>query len=241
MRYLSRLILDTRQRQVRRDLGNTHQLHRTVLAAFPQLPPGTLAREQFGLLYRVEPIVGEAALLRMLVQSNTLPDWSQLPAGALGPTSDGRGNPAVRSVGEEYERIGVGASLLFRLRANPTKRLSDRTPGRENALLGKRVALLRESEQLAWLGRKGEEHGFRLLATELSADVPAVQAAAQGTERGRRPSRNGVAAMPLCFGAVLFSGRLEVTDAERFQAALAGGIGSGKAFGFGLLSVASLG
>ena len=44
--------------------------------------------------------------------------------------------------------------------------------------------------------------------------------------------------MPLRFGAVLFNGRLEVTDAERFQQTLATGIGSGKAFGFGLLSIA---
>jgi CRISPR system Cascade subunit CasE len=44
--------------------------------------------------------------------------------------------------------------------------------------------------------------------------------------------------MPLRFGAVLFEGRLEVTDRELFLTALREGIGSGKAFGFGLLSVA---
>jgi CRISPR system Cascade subunit CasE len=37
---------------------------------------------------------------------------------------------------------------------------------------------------------------------------------------------------------VVFEGRLRVTDAEAFRRALAAGIGSGKAFGFGLLSVA---
>ena len=41
-------------------------------------------------------------------------------------------------------------------------------------------------------------------------------------------------------GAVLFEGRLEVTDRTMFLEALRGGIGSGKAFGFGLLSVASI-
>jgi CRISPR system Cascade subunit CasE len=39
---------------------------------------------------------------------------------------------------------------------------------------------------------------------------------------------------------VLFNGTLAVTDPERFRAALATGIGSGKAYGFGLLSVARL-
>ncbi|NTU86398.1 MAG: type I-E CRISPR-associated protein Cas6/Cse3/CasE, partial [Chloroflexales bacterium] len=225
---------------VRRDLGDAHQLHCTVLAAFPQAPVGARARAHFGVLYRAEPIDAAPALVRLLVQSSAPPDWAHLPAEMFGPAPDERGNPAVRGVGEEYARIGVGARLLFRLRANPTKTLSDRTPGRENRLLGKRVALLREEEQLAWLGRKGLQHGFRLLTTELHPEVAAVQVAAQATERGRRPAHDGARTMPLCFGAVLFSGHLEVIDAERFREALAGGIGSGKAFGFGLLSVSSL-
>lgn len=238
--YLSRVILDARHRRVRRDLGDAHQLHRTVLSAFPQAPEGAQARKHFGLLYRTEAVAGMPALIRLLVQSDVSPDWSRLQPYALGPAPDGRGNPAVRRVDEEYGRIEAGARLLFRLRANPTKKLSDRTPGREDRLLGKRVALLREEEQLAWLERKGEQHGFRLLATELAPSIPAVHAATQATERGRRPVHGGEAPMPLCFGAVIFSGQLEVTDAGLFRAALAEGIGSGKAFGFGLLSVASL-
>lgn len=240
MRYLSRLILDTRQRQVRRDLGDAHQLHRTVLAAFPQAPAGLKAREHFEVLYRAEPIEAAPGMVRLLVQSAALPDWSHLPAEALWPDADGRGNPAVRRVDEEYAGIAAGMRLVFRLRANPTKKLSDRTPGREDRLLGKRVALLREAEQLEWLARKGGRHGFRLLTTELRPEVPAVQASAQPVERGRRPGREGAGPMQLCFGAVLFSGRLEVTDAELFRRTLAGGIGSGKAFGFGLLSVAAV-
>lgn len=236
--YLSRLILTTRQAQVRRDLSDVHRLHRTVLAAFPQVPAGAQARDHFGILYRAEPVASAPGLVRLLVQSNTPPDWSGLPAEIFGPAPDERGNPAVRSVAEEYERITAGAQLIFRLRANPTKRLNDRVRGSEDKLLGKRVALLKEKDQLAWLVRKGEQHGFRLLATELNAQIPAAQAAPQPTERGRRPDRDGGDPRPLCFGAVLFSGCLEVSDATLFRAALAGGIGSGKAFGFGLLSVA---
>lgn len=239
MRFLSRLILDTRHRRVRRDLGDSYQLHRTVLAAFPQGPVGASARKHFDVLYRVEPFGETPALVRLLVQSSAAPDWAALPAEALGPVADARGNPAVRRVDEEYGRIAAGARLVFRLRANVTRRLSDRTPGREDRLVGKRVALLREAEQLEWLERKGAQHGFRLLATELNPDLAAVQASAQATERGRRPGRDGAGAMALCFGAVLFNGRLEVTDADLFRAALASGIGSGKAFGFGLLSVAA--
>lgn len=44
--------------------------------------------------------------------------------------------------------------------------------------------------------------------------------------------------LKLTFGSVLFEGVLEITDAERFQKTLQAGIGSGKAYGFGLLSIA---
>ncbi len=236
--YLSRLILDTRQRDVRRDLGDVHRLHRTILHAFPQAPDPQRAREHFGLLYRIEPLPTAPQLVRLLIQSDHLPNWHALPSSYLGPAPDARGNPAIRTVGAEYERIADGDRLIFRLRANPTKKLSDRTPGRPDRLAGKRVALLREAEQLEWLTRKGEQHGFRLLHTAVASEILAVQAAVQATERGRRPARDGGESMPLRFGAVLFNGRLEVTDAACFQRTLETGIGSGKAFGFGLLSIA---
>ena len=55
-----------------------------------------------------------------------------------------------------------------------------------------------------------------------------------------RSDSSGVRPMTgrMTFGDVVFEGRLVVTDVERFRQALADGIGSGKAFGFGLLSVA---
>jgi len=42
----------------------------------------------------------------------------------------------------------------------------------------------------------------------------------------------------MAFGAALFEGVLEVAEAAAFGAALREGVGPGKAFGFGLLSVA---
>jgi CRISPR system Cascade subunit CasE len=42
----------------------------------------------------------------------------------------------------------------------------------------------------------------------------------------------------MSFGSVLFEGELIVTDVKAFREALMQGIGSGKAYGFGLLSIA---
>lgn len=239
MLYLSRLILDIRNRQVRRDLADCYQLHRTLLAAFPAAPDDTPARQHYGVLYRVEPVEQSPALLRILVQSLYPPDWTHLTPAALGPAPDHRGNPAVRRIDQEYALLRNDMPLHFRLRANPTKRLSDRTTDRNDPLLGKRVALLREHEQLDWLARKGQQGGFVLLDTATQADLPAVQVAAQTTVRGRRAMQADTPTMPLRFGAVMFQGQLRVTDPDLFRTTLIQGIGSGKAFGFGLLSIAS--
>jgi CRISPR system Cascade subunit CasE len=239
MSYLSRLILDPLRRPVRRDLADCHQLHRTLLRGFPKVPEGAAARAHVGLLYRTESYERHPHLIRVLVQSTLAPDWANLPPDYLGPSPDERPNPALRSVDEVYGQISVGMQLTFRLRANPTKRISDRTPGRENMLLGKRVALLSEDEQIAWLERKGVDGGFRLLGVRTCPEIRDVHAANQERVRGRRPSRDGAAPMLLQFGAVLFDGCLEVSDADVFRMTLRNGLGSGKAFGFGLLSVAA--
>lgn len=236
--YLSRLILNARDIRVRRDVSDVYQLHRTILAAFPQAPDGVSAREYYGILYRLETVEHDPLLFRLIVQSTTQPDWTALPKHIFGPAPDDRGNPAVRRVDEEYARISNGMRLVFRLRANPTRRVSQR-PERNDPLAGKRVALLREEDQLTWLTRKGDQHGFRLLATQYP-NIPEAQAAKQANERGHRLTDKSNKPMPLTFGATVFTGQLEVTDAEQFRNALVKGIGSGKAFGFGLLSVAAI-
>jgi CRISPR system Cascade subunit CasE len=214
-------------------------LHQRVLHAFPDGPSDTSAREQFGVLYRVEPFERDPWLMRLLVQSAAQPDWSRLPDSYLADAPDARGNPAVRSVDGEYDQIRAGMSLVFRLRANPTRRISKHNTTQDEQWRGKRVELRREEDQLAWLARKGEQGGFRLTGVDVRPELPDTRVTNQEKARGRRPAQDAVEAMPLRFGAVLFEGRLEVTDRAAFLATLRAGIGSGKAFGFGLLSVAS--
>jgi CRISPR system Cascade subunit CasE len=58
-----------------------------------------------------------------------------------------------------------------------------------------------------------------------------VEVIPEGRDRNGKPGHAGE------FLAVRFEGVLAVTDPEVFRATVAAGIGSGKAFGFGLLSV----
>lgn len=228
MLHLSQLLVSGRSRQARGDLSDCYALHQRILSAFPDAPELTAARERYGVLYRTEPLDGGA---RILVQSQALPDWSRLPAGYLRePVA------AAKQLDPLYSAIESGQTLVFRLRANPTRRISNRSQTSPEQWRGKRVELRTPQEQLDWLKRKGEASGFALLATRVAPDsvvVPDVRTTRTADHvTGRRAERR------LTFASVVFEGRLRVTDAETLRAALAAGIGSGKAFGFGLLSVA---
>ncbi|MBA3946030.1 MAG: type I-E CRISPR-associated protein Cas6/Cse3/CasE [Herpetosiphonaceae bacterium] len=236
MLYLSRLILNLRHRGVQFDLTNCHGLHGRIMGAFPTAPAPASAREHFGVLYRLE-LLPAAWQARLLVQSEQPPDWSNLPSGYLGPAPDGRGNPAVRSIEAEIDRVQAQMQLRFRLRANPTKRISDRNATQAPEWQGKRIELRKEVDQLAWLERKASTGGFQLLRVQIGDDRMVDVQFGNGPKQHGRRSGGG---QRLSFGTASFEGHLEVTDPLRFNATLRHGIGSGKAYGFGLLSVASI-
>jgi CRISPR system Cascade subunit CasE len=217
-----------------------------VLHAFPDREDISAAREHFGVLYRVESYNGG---VRVLVQSRERPDWSRLPGNYL------RTPAAVKQMDELYAGIAPGQVLRFRLRANPTKRLPGRATNlKDPRFAGKRVDLRSEPDQLQWLARKGEASGFVLLRADIKRAGPSAGVLIDHQNgddeeqfiadvRTVGIATNVVRYLPgrkvdLSFGSVVFEGRLRVTDAEAFHRVLAEGIGAGKAFGFGLLSVA---
>lgn len=212
--YLSRLTLNPRDRTVQREIANVYELHRTLMAAYPDdLPP----HER--VLFRVEanPRTGVPTVL---VQSHTRPDWTHLAVRDtyLLPTSQWPpqifANPAVKSFTID---LAAGQTLAFRLRANVTVK-------RE----GSRHGLYDEEDQRAWLARKGERNGFRPLR------VTAIQ---EDDQISWKPRRNG-GKRKLTHFAVRFDGLLKVTDPKQLWDAVQSGIGPAKSFGFGLLSLA---
>jgi CRISPR system Cascade subunit CasE len=174
--------------------------------------PDNLAASAERVLYRLDQME-RGNQIWLLVQSQLEPDWSGLDATYLAQTD--RDNPAVKEVDM---RPVPGQRLTFRLRANPTRRLV------QPADKGKRVGIYKVDEQIQWLNRKAENGGF-----VVESVLPTQQ---QRTDDRKRD---------LKFLSVQFDGILQVTDSEQFALALANGIGSGKAFGFGLLSVARAG
>ena len=215
--YLSRLILNPQSRQVQREIANLYDMHRTIMHAFPQELP---VHER--VLYRLE-IHPRSSIPTLLVQSQTLPDWSWLETKDYLLHETGLPleveNPGVKQV---ELSLHEGQILSFRLRANPTVK-KDR-PGEKQ---GKRVGLYDEADQIEWLKRKLSHAGARLLSARTG-----YEDFIQGVLHRDQQSHD------LKFNAVQFEGILQVEEVNRLQEAIAEGIGPAKGFGFGLLSLA---
>lgn len=229
--FLSRLVLSPLSREVRRDLADVQALHRRVMSGFPAVDGK--ARVAHGVLYRVEPGPGGVSLL---VQSRVPPDWGELPAGYVQEDwLEAATAIATTRLDGLLAGFAVGQTLRFRLRANPTRCIDSKSGPDGARRRGKRVPLRKEESQLAWLGRKGRAHGFELVEVRRSpaeghvGDVLAREPAkVVGFRAGQRVTLEGV----------VFEGRLRVVDVQRFRAAVLEGVGRGRAYGFGLLSVA---
>lgn len=119
------------------------------------------------------------------------------------------------------DRIKNGDKWHFRLTANPTKSM----PHQKNRERGKVAAHVTTDFQKKWLIKKSEKNGFSV--TENSFDI--VQ------NRWFRFYKKESKAISLL--SVTYEGILEVTDADLFRNALTNGIGRGKAYGMGLLTI----
>ena len=211
--YLSKLALNDRSRQVQAELSNPYQMHRTLMSAFPAVLEG---KER--LLYRLETS-RTPPLLVVLVQSWLLPDWSLLEHKGylLQPAQTKPFDP-------QFQARQV---LAFRLVANPTRRLKSASED----VPGKRISLYRSEQQEEWIKRKALQHGFSLLnvqVTSLSDQFAFKKEKVEDTEQLMKITHYGVR----------FDGILQIEDSGLFATALAGGIGSAKGFGFGMLSLA---
>lgn len=101
----------------------------------------------------------------------------------------------------------------FQIRANPTMRRSSD---------GRRLGIYGEDRLRAWLHRKADAAGFAVGNGSLVVGAPIDETFVKNGRRGKHVS-------------VDFQGLLEVKDREAFRTAFANGIGSAKAFGYGLL------
>lgn len=115
-------------------------------------------------------------------------------------------------------KLSPSGTFHFRLKANPSKR---------DSKTKKTVGFYHRPDQLAWLERQADRCGFRLLTADV---IPSPNVF------GRKPQ----GAAPIRLATALFQGVLEVTAPEPFVSTVQHGLGRGKSYGCGLLSLARI-
>jgi len=244
--YLSRILLDSSSRRVISELAHPYEMHRTLMLGFPNMTNETQseARDEFRVLFRAD-VDDLRRVVKVYVQSRIEPNWSflnglndYLCADTEMPEYEHN------DIMSAYRKIQNGQIFSFRLRANPTRRIAKQ----DDLMRGKRVELVREEEQIKWLVRKGrgteaqKSGGFEIMMKEGKDSngevqlIPRVNVCCEGKQKGRKKQEER--SHETTHVAVRFDGLLRVTDADAFRETLCKGIGPGKAFGFGLLSVA---
>jgi len=144
----------------------------------------------------------------VLVQSSIEPDWLRLSQGYLI-------SHAAKAWDVQADQL-VDRVFQFRLKANPSKRDNQTR---------KTIGLFHRPDQLAWLERQGERCGFRLRGVDV---IPSPNVF----------GLKGNGSSPIRMTTALYQGVLEVTEPRIFLTAIQQGIGRGKSYGCGLLSIA---
>ena len=177
-----------------------------------------------GFLFRVDPQLGASVVI--LVQSAIKPDWDYAFHNALYLLAS---PPEVKSFEPNFAK---GERLQFLLVTNPTKRFSKNSLEKNgqpvaDGWIGKRVPVA--TEQLyEWLSRRSEKAGYYAEKDSVIVQPGYIYVNEKLEGNGYR------------LRSVRYSGQLTVIDPERFRETIIHGIGPGKAYGFGLISVARL-
>jgi CRISPR system Cascade subunit CasE len=167
--------------------------------------------ERREFLSRVDEIDDAYRLLIVSPSEPTKPDWC--------PTDCFK----TKSIPDDFFAAG---RFRFSLLVNPTRKLVVRNEAGERKKNGSRIALTKREDLLAWMKRKADAGGFTI------GDLEALRTIPKPRSYFQKGSVQGV------HYAVEFQGTLTVTDAALFRATFTTGIGSAKAFGFGLLALA---
>lgn len=230
----SRVILTPRDpRALRSILGadmrhsNAQFAHRMIWTLFPGLPD---AKRQGLFLFQVERDRPFTAIVR-----------------SRRPPEDGLGGVWTIERTRPFQPVlRPGQRLRFRLRAVASRWQPQ--PGKDR---GRRVDVVRfawsrmpEADQtpemleavaeraaLDWLSRQGDRCGFQPVEEEvavLNYDHTRLQQERRSRDR----------AGDIQFGALTYEGLLTVTDPDAFRRMLADGVGSGRAYGNGLMQIA---
>ncbi|MFF2508680.1 type I-E CRISPR-associated protein Cas6/Cse3/CasE [Streptomyces sp. NPDC058067] len=207
--WLTRIVPNPRDRDARRDIRSAVGLHHRVMLLFPD-GLGAGAREKTGALFRLDESPHGFSII---VQSGVAPDLSRL--------NKEYGLAQSKYLTPLLSQLTTGTTVHYRLTANATRKLGQNTTaGRPG-----QIVPLHGAEAEAWWERQTHAAGLSLLS---------VHSTRLSDARGERASDKRA----ITHARTRFDGAATVTDVDALTQRLAAGIGRGKSYGCGLLSIA---
>ena len=198
-------------------LASPRRMHAAVQAAFPEsLQPPTAGR----ILWRLDHGAHDAILY---IVSPAKPDLTHLVETIGRPTYGWQ----TRDYAPFLDRLTAGDRWAFRLLANP---VHNARPA-DGTQRGKRFGHVTAAQQTDWFHRQARRHGFEVAAN--STGQPDLLL------RSRRTLRFDRQGQVVTLTTAIFEGHLIVESPSALRAALTNGIGPGKAYGCGLLTLAA--
>jgi CRISPR system Cascade subunit CasE len=206
----TRIRLNPNSPAVRRDLADAVDLHKTLMRLLPD-DLGPHARQQAGLLFRLDHDPEPT----LLIQTAQPPDLTRLP--------DTYGTAETRDLTPMLNALTAGQLVRYRITANATTRIPDPEHHHVGALKRGKVTPLHGEQALAWWHRRATHAGLALHTAD----------ATPCTFPRRQPGQPGPR-----HALTRFDGTAAITDPGSLTRALTTGIGKGKPYGAGLLTLA---
>jgi len=227
--YLTRFGINTERIGARKILSSPQVLHAAVMASFAELPDPSPDAPR--VLWRLDR--DSRSRTHLCIVSPYKPDLTHLVEQAGWPTT---ARWETYDYGPFLDRLAAGDRWAFRLTANPVHsvRNKDGVPTKATAHIGPR-------HQLGWLLQRQESSGFRIVRKASARDDDDPLAAHELIVHNRRQLSftKRSAGKPVTIVTVTYDGRLEVTDPDAFRRVLTRGLGKAKAYGCGLMTLAT--
>lgn len=214
--YLTRMFVNSRLRSAAKLLGSPQCMHAAVMNAFGE---GALNTDGPGrVLWRLDTIGDRQALY---IASPAWPDMRSLveQAGWLNGESS-----TTRPYAPLLDSIDEGQLLRFRLTANPTH--SVRKAGWEDTKPRGHTTVKQQED---WLLTRCDGWGFTI--PDGPSDTAQLSITGRRTLRFRRGSKH------VTLTQATYEGQLTVTNPTALRSTLVAGVGRGKAYGCGLLTI----
>ena len=205
--YLTRVKLDILKRETQLALSASGRFHGAIERAFEQ--------KQNRNLWRIDKLRGEYYILILSEEVPNLKDFME-------QFGDSKSSAETKEYEVLLNKITDHSVWRFRMVANPTHSVKTKS-GR-----GKVMAHVTPEHQMEWLKTKAAVNGFELVDDSCSV------LANEWKNFYKNVSGKD---MRVRLMLVSFEGILRVTDVDAFRKALISGIGRGKAYGAGMLTV----